>query len=79
MELVDKGCMYDDVPATTILSTIRVRVIGEENTISGERTIYLEQEQMMEAFNGMFDISGRRLSAPQSGINIINGKKTMLL
>lgn len=76
MKEVSKDNVYEEIlPA--MARTISILVIGEEDEPTGIRTIYTEDKQTEELLpDGIFDLSGRRLSAPQSGkINIINGKK----
>ena len=55
---------------------IYIKVIGEEDQVTGIRTLYNEADQILERADGIFDLNGRELSAPQRGkVNIINGKK----
>lgn len=68
---------YDDAPAPALSPAFVIRVIGEEDDVTGIRTIYDEDKQTEELMpEGIYDMRGHRLSAPQHGkVNIINGKK----
>lgn len=79
MKEAGKENVYEELsPAKA--RAIAIRVIGEEDSITGIRTIYTEDKQSEELLpEGIFDLNGRKLSAPQSGqINIINGKKQLV-
>lgn len=47
-------------------------------TDKGPSTTEIIEVEMTKAVNDIYDISGRRLSAPIRGINIINGKKVLV-
>lgn len=76
MKEVAKENVYEEL-SPAMARAISIRVIGEEDETTGIRTIYPEDEQKEELLpEGIFDLNGRKLSAPQPGkINIINGKK----
>lgn len=66
----------EETTAPALARAIYIRVIGEENQTTGIRTLYDEADQTEERADGIFDLSGRKLTVPQHGqINIINGKK----
>lgn len=78
LQVISKGSVYDEYDEEQSKEqNIRIKVVGEED-VTGIRTIYPESEQKIEAFDGMFDLSGRKLSQPKHGVNIINGKKTLV-
>ena len=73
MEITDKGAVYDE--AVSLVKTIIINVIGEEDETTGIRTLYPVEKQVKE----VYDLSGRRLDAPKRGqVNIINGKKILV-
>lgn len=76
MKEANKDNVYEEL-SPAMARAFSIRVIGEEDETTGIRTIYPEDEQTEELLpKGIFDLNGRKLSAPQSGkINIINGKK----
>lgn len=76
MQEVSKESVYEEL-SPAMARAFSIRVIGEENMTTGIRTIYPEDKQKEERIpEGIFDLSGRKLSAPLSGkVNIINGKK----
>lgn len=76
MKEVGKENVYEEL-SPAMSRAFAIRVIGEEDETTGIRTIYPEDGQKEERLpEGIFDLNGRKLSAPQSGqINIINGKK----
>lgn len=54
-------------------SLFRIVVVGEEDLVTGIRTMY-----SVPIVEGVYDLSGRRLTQPHKGINIINGKKIIV-
>ena len=73
MEITDKGAVYDE--AVSLVKTIIINVIGEEDETTGIRTLCPVEKQVKE----VYDLSGRRLNAPKRGqVNIINGKKILV-
>lgn len=76
MKEVGKDNVYEEL-SPAMSRAISIRLIGEEDEPTGIRTIYPEEEQKEERLpEGIFDLNGHELSAPQHGkINIINGIK----
>ncbi|MBQ0021045.1 MAG: hypothetical protein KBT39_11070 [Bacteroidales bacterium] len=66
----------EETSAPALARAIYIKVIGEEDQVTGIRTLYDEADKTLERADGIFDLSGRKFSAPQHGkINIVNGKK----
>ena len=73
LDIGQKGSVYGQM--TSLTKTIIINVIGEEDQTTGIRTIYPVEKQVME----VYDLSGRRLDAPNEGqVNIVNGKKILV-
>ena len=74
MTITDKGSAFDELPASSV-NTIYISVVGEEDELTGIRTIYPVENRSMEK---VYDLGGRRLNHPKQGINIVNGKKVII-
>lgn len=75
-QIEQKPSFIGEETSPALARSIYIRVIGEEDQVTGIRTLYNEADQTLEQADGIFDISGRKLSVPQRGkVNIINGKK----
>ncbi len=73
MKIEEKGAAYGQYSSQA--KAFVINVIGEEDQTTGIRTLYPAEKQVKE----VYDLSGRRLNAPQKGqINIINGKKILV-
>ena len=78
-QIEQKPSFIGEETSPALASCIYIKVIGEEDPVTGIRTLYNEDAQTQERADGIFDLNGRRLSAPQRGmINIINGKKQLV-
>lgn len=75
-QIEQKPSFIGEETSPALARAIYISVIGEEDQMTGIRTLYNEADQTLERADGIFDLSGHKLSAPQHGkINIINGKK----
>lgn len=84
MKITDKDLPYDNIAAASKASTIRINVIGEEDQTTGIRTIYDTPEdggtiQFGSDAQVIYDLSGKKLTTPRKGINIVNGKKVVIM
>ena len=75
--IAEKPSVFGEEVAPALKSkTIQIHVLGEEDQTTGIRIIYSPDRQSWENTDVIFDLEGKRLSAPQRGkVNIINGKK----
>lgn len=75
-QIEQKPSFIREETSPALARAIYIKVIGEEDQVTGIRTLYNEAGQTLERADGIFDLSGRKLLEPQHGkINIINGKK----
>lgn len=75
MKVTPKGDVFDDLSTSSQSKAFIINVIGEEDEITGIRTLYTAEKQVKE----VYDLSGRRINSPKKGqINIINGKKILV-
>lgn len=65
---------------TTTGRAAPVMIMEGDPSYTGIQDVVISDDEMPEtkAQNGVFSISGQRLSTPQKGINIINGKKYVI-
>ena len=77
MKITPKKPQYGSSPMLAKVEDIDISIIGEENQTTGIRTLYNEPIYGGK-LNGTFNMNGQRLNAPQTGINIINGKKYII-
>lgn len=75
LKVTPKGDVYDDLSTPSLAKSIIINVIGEEDETTGIRTLYPVKKQVTE----VYDLTGRKLSAPKSGqVNIVGGKKLFI-
>ena len=75
LKVTPKGDVYDDLSTPSLAKSIIINVIGEEDETTGIRTLYPVKKQVKE----VYDLTGRKLSAPKSGqVNIVGGKKLFI-
>ena len=67
---------YLQLPTNFVTAGVKVSVVFEDDIIDGIEGF--EGFEGNEGSGAIFDLAGRRLSKTQKGINIINGKKTLV-
>ena len=64
---------YLQLPTSFVAAGVKVSVVFEDDVIDGIEDFRISDSDAM-----IFDLAGRRLGKTQRGINIINGKKTLV-
>jgi hypothetical protein len=64
---------YLQLPSSFVAAGVKVSVVFEDDVIDGIEDFRISDSDAM-----IFDLAGRRLGKTQRGINIINGKKTLV-
>lgn len=76
---VDEGFITAKAPGTaTVTATCGDKTATCAITVKGECDGIMEICASPQSANSIYDLQGRRLSAPTRGINIINGRKVLL-